>query len=193
MASILILANLESEAANGSLILYHFFSADQAAEPWLDVLRHLIFQAVEQTETVPPLSLDPRKMKLSRTASSVKKLVDVLLEMSQAFRKTFIVLDGLDEYQHRLQIVELLPKLKRAGIKIVATSRNFDDIRKDWGKFPNVEIKASKGDIGRYVEWQFEDNSNVDWDYFEPSVRDTLKKDLMKQISSTIEQFVNGS
>jgi hypothetical protein len=179
------MGNLGTTAPTGSLILYHFFSTEKGKESWNDVLRHLIVQALEQSETVPQLALDLPKKKRSKTKVLPKELMDVLVDISKASPQMYIVLDGLDECRHLAELIKLVLKLKDTSAKILTTSRDLPDIRKHFTKFANLEVKVSRNDIDRYVAWRLQEGSEIEYD----DLGDALKK----EIASKIEQHVDGS
>jgi hypothetical protein len=120
-----------------------------------------------------------------RTRLSHEELLGALQVVAALFSKVFILVDALDECQasHRKSfILEMFNLQAKCSINIFATSRFIPEIIEKFQGSISLEIRASKGDIERYLEahigrlTQFDD-----WD-----------RQLQDEIRAEISDAVDG-
>ncbi|KAM0812495.1 hypothetical protein AB5N19_12486 [Seiridium cardinale] len=91
-----------------------------------------------------------------RTQPTLEEATRTLRSVAELFRRVFVVVDALDECQTsdgcRKELMSELIELNRvAGINILATSRPVPHVVENLQDFLSVEIRATKGDIRRFV------------------------------------------
>jgi hypothetical protein len=134
------------------LISYFFFEHGRK-HTLQDVLRTVIHQLLGKLRAPPPEALELYQRRLdSKGALLLNDLIDILCKISGMPPGSFIILDGLDEFADRKKFLTLLPKVIASGVKILVTSRDLADIREHFADFVNLEVRAERTDIQRYVD-----------------------------------------
>ena len=88
---------------------------------------------------------------------SLDKVSTALRAVVAEYSKVFVVVDALDEcasaegHRERL-LARLLDLHSTAGVSVFTTSRSIPDIVKVLGGFPLLEIRATREDVGRYLQ-----------------------------------------
>lgn len=101
--------------------------------------------------------------------------------------KHFIVIDALDEYdkgEDRGEMLKLIRELRKANVRLFATSRPFpDDIMNCFTGASTVEVGASESDLVGYIEGKIHEATQL---------RAVMKKKLVKEITNTIVEKAQG-
>lgn len=172
-------------SCSDKITAYHFFR-DNQEETLQDVLRHISYQLLSQPTAVSPLAIDICKKKIARNASLLlKDLVDVICDISATSGRTYIVLDGLDEFSHFNKLLKYLPQFVAAKAKIIISSRELPSIAIHMTNAILVDARARNQDTELYVHWRLEEDSEVD--------KDLLTDDLKTDIVLKLVEQVNGS
>lgn len=108
---------------------------------------------------------------------------DQLLESTNLYEKTILVLDALDECEpdsrsRLIETIEFLLSHSERPIKVFISSRPDRDIRRRFINTPNIEIQArhNEADIQRFVDEEIVKHGN--WS----DMSLLLKEDIMKCI-----------
>lgn len=113
----------------------------------------------------------------------------VLLSVSQAFPKTFIIVDALDECSElddadggeSLKFLSLLQRLG-SSVRLLITSRPHEHIRKMFKEASRVDILPTRSDIETFVEFRI--NKNPKFAGRVNKGRNNLKADVIGKILS---------
>ncbi|KAK5656848.1 hypothetical protein OQA88_4396 [Cercophora sp. LCS_1] len=144
----------------------YFFcdSSNTTATPVVDILGALAVQLARQNEDACNMleeyydDLNP-EWKLPR-AASVDQLMRKIRGMMREFHKTFVVVDGLDEYGDKaIDVIEALKLLadESRGCSIALISRDEPHIRDQLeSEFTNVQVVAHKEDLELFVVAEIE-------------------------------------
>ncbi|KAK4136113.1 hypothetical protein BT67DRAFT_375838 [Trichocladium antarcticum] len=105
----------------------------------------------------PPQSVQAlyEKHTARQTQPSMEEILNTLGLVIALFPKVFILVDALDECQapERNRFLSKILELQaNHNVNIFATSRNVPDIVSRFRGAASVEIRATPGDVGRYVE-----------------------------------------
>ena len=100
---------------------------------------------------------------------------------------TFIVIDALDECGisdggYRKLLSEVFNLQAKTGANLFATSRFIPDITEEFRGRPSLEIRASEGDVRRYLDGHMSQ--------LRPFV--SRKPDLQEEIKTAIVKAVDG-
>jgi ankyrin repeat protein len=148
------------------------------------LLASLLKQLVQRQPTVPVLL----KTLYDRGAPpSSQEISKMLLAVTKGYRKTYIIIDGLDECRSedatRDDLLDHIFKLQeRTGASLFTTSRFIPEIERRFQGCVSMEIRASEYDVRRYVEGKMR--------RLKPSIRQ--HPDLPEEIISGIVQEVDG-
>jgi hypothetical protein len=111
-----------------AITAYHFFR-DNQEETLQDVLRHISHQLLSQPTAASQVAIDICKKKMARNASLLlNDLVDVICDISVTSGRTYIILDGLDEFSLYNKLLKHLPQFLVAKAKVVVSSRELPSI-----------------------------------------------------------------
>jgi hypothetical protein len=105
------------------------------------------------------------KHKTKQTWPSFDKLSRALQSVATLYLRVFIIVDALDECQANCRktfLSEMFSIQAKCRVNLFATSRFIYDIIEKFQGSISLEIRASKGDIGRYLEAQIEQLSPFD-------------------------------
>ena len=122
-----------------------------------------------------------------KTSPSVDDLTDVLTSTLESYEELFLVIDGLDECVEQLRW-ELIEHLERFRLKlwVLVTSRYLDAIAEELASFERFEIKADRGDIEIYIDYQIKKNRNLrEIVQKAPMIRNDIKAAVAKPAEST--------
>ena len=91
-----------------------------------------------------------------RTRPSLDEMLSALRSVLGNYSKVYIVIDALDECRERdgtrSQLLKLCRDLQgQTDLRLMATSRHISDIVEEFKDTPQVEVRASNGDVRRYV------------------------------------------
>lgn len=99
----------------------------------------------------------------------------------------FIIIDALDEYgegENRGEMLKLIRELRKAKVRLFATSRPFpDDIMNCFTGASIVEVGASESDLVGYIEAKIHEATRM---------RSVMKKKLVHEITNTIVANAQG-
>jgi hypothetical protein len=172
-------------SCSDTIMAYHFFR-DNQEETLQDVLRHISHQLLSQPTAVSQVAIDICKKKMARNASLLlKDLVDVICDISVTSGRTYIILDGLDEFSHFNKLLKYLPQFVAAKAKVIISSRELPSITIHMTNATLVDARAGHQDTELYVHWRLEEDSEVD--------KDLLTDDLKIDIVSKLVEQANGS
>ncbi|KAK3371092.1 hypothetical protein B0T24DRAFT_500138, partial [Lasiosphaeria ovina] len=118
------------------------------------LLKQLVQDLPEMPDNVKRLHGDHKSR---RTRPSVKELSETLESVASRYSKLFLIVDALDESQPnedgRGSVVSAIFHLQAAcQANVFATSRFIPDITNRFAEAASREIRASPGDIQKYIE-----------------------------------------
>lgn len=97
----------------------------------------------------------------------------------------YIIIDALDECESKSRngLLNLLYELTDCA-KVLVISRPYpEEIRKAFGRTPQIEIKAHSTDLELYINRQIEDSDIVD------DINDTFRKQLVSKIVQSAQEM----
>jgi hypothetical protein len=142
-------------------IVYHFCDfAGRKSERSVVILQQFLRQILQDANATQLSLLEERRE--SSDNPSVKELSQVFSDVARVKANTYIVVDALDECDDRKALIPILLEFAKAGIKVLATSRDIPDIRKYFRTERSIEIRARRSDLENFVA-----NSFQECDYFD--------------------------
>ena len=164
---------------------YHFFRHSQM-ESISDVWRHLVHQSLSQPTVVSQIAVRlHQKSKTNKKQLLPKDLVSILCDIASASSRTYIVLDGLDEFPHFAKLLKHIPELINVKAHLLVSSRELPSIRALLGNAKILDVKTNPADIGTYVEWRLKEDSGLEDAFLNP--------DLKREICDRLVKHVDGS
>lgn len=172
-------------SGSNATVAYHFFRDDQP-ESLVDVLRHLVYQQLSQPTGISKVALDlHRKSKSYNAMLLPKDLINVLCDVASTSGRSYLILDGIDEFPHFSKLLKHLPRLAEAGTHVLVASRDLPSIKSLLSDAIHLDARAGADDVKAYVEWRLEEEADLD---------DTVFTDDLKQdICTKLAEHVNGS
>lgn len=149
---------------NVSTVFFHCAENDPARNSFLSVMRGLLAQLVAQDDALLTLVDEEKSTRSGDVVLSSATVAKQLLQVALKSRKTYIILDGLDECTTREQrkeicswfcdIVDSLPRAQMDEIRCLFISHNDACGRKDLGMLPTIKITSedNKPDILAFAE-----------------------------------------
>ncbi|OBT51264.1 hypothetical protein VE04_08627 [Pseudogymnoascus sp. 24MN13] len=190
LASIVIdhlYAKYQTDSSVGIAYLYCNFRRQDEQKP-VDLLASLLKRLLEGRPNLPISMKDLYgQHKSKQTRPSFVEISTELRSIIASFPTTFIVIDALDECQVSdggltKFLSEILRLQTNTGANLLVTSRFIPHIVEEFQGAPSLEIRASDGDVKRYLDGQ---SSRL------PSfVRRNL--DMQEQIKTEIIKAVDG-
>jgi len=94
-----------------------------------------------------------------QTKPSLDELTQALLFVCSSYSTVFIVVDALDECSSqdgvRRQLIDRLRSLQASrNVRLLFTSRFILEVTEEFQSSPSLEVRASEGDVKRYVAGQ---------------------------------------
>ncbi|ETS85826.1 hypothetical protein PFICI_03851 [Pestalotiopsis fici W106-1] len=140
-------------------ICYFYFNfKSQGEQKFENVLLSLLKQLSQASATVPDdVQALFNQCKSNRSRPSREGIIRTLSSVAGSFSRVLIVVDALDECEssngcQRELISHLIELQRNTGVNILATSRPVPHIVERFKEFTSAEVRASEGDIHRYVE-----------------------------------------
>ncbi|KAI1273835.1 ankyrin repeat protein [Xylaria sp. FL0933] len=155
----LVIKGLHSCQDNSMGIAYFYFSYDQKYDERdpLEIFRCLLKQLCEGLVSVPNVVKSFYNKHKGRTAPSICEVMETLQVVGKMYKRSFIVIDALDECPtsegFRLKFIKQVKEFqKQTRANIFATSREIPEIMEGFIEFPNLKIRASRGDVRMFLD-----------------------------------------
>jgi hypothetical protein len=147
---------------------------------------HLVYQQLSQPTGTSKVALDLHRKSKSYNASLLPKdLINVLCDIAFTSGRSYIILDGIDEFPHFPKLLKHLPQLVKAEGYVLVASRDLPIIRSFLSDSVHLDARTGAGDVKAYVEWRLEEEAGLD---------ETVFTDGLKQeICTKLTEHVNGS
>jgi hypothetical protein len=123
-----------------------------------DLLASLLKQLAESQPSLPGTVKDLYDRHQSkRSRPSVYEVSRAIQSVASLYSRVFIIVDALDECQasqgcRKTFLSEMFSLQANCGVNVLATSRFIPEITKSFQGSISLEVRASKGDIDRYLE-----------------------------------------
>jgi Cdc6-like AAA superfamily ATPase len=121
-----------------------------------------------------------------QTRPSLEEIGEALNATASWYKTAYIVVDAIDECQsgncRQMFLKAILDTQSKASANLFVTSRFIPDITKRFSQSASLEIRASEGDIQRYLEGHMKK-----LDYF-----DEWSPKLQEEIKTIISNAVDG-
>ncbi|KAH8598551.1 hypothetical protein B0O99DRAFT_457043, partial [Bisporella sp. PMI_857] len=147
-----------------------------------DLLASLLKQLAESQPSLPSTVkelYDRHKMK--RTRPSLEEISRSLQAVTALYSRVFLIVDALDECQvsnscRKRFLSEMFSLQANHGVNLFATSRFIPEITTKFQGNISLEIRASKEDIGRYLETHM--RHLTPFDDWNQQLRDEIKVEI---------------
>lgn len=132
-----------------------------------------------------PLQLERlyKELESQRRRPSLEELQNLLVNLCNQRRRTFVVVDALDEceaMQQRRHFLPILKSLPHGSTRLFVTSRpNNEDIRHVFQTAPQIEIVAPGSEIRRFVTEKMKERHE-----FMDRVTPALRNEIIATISA---------
>lgn len=128
-----------------------------------NILGSFLAQLAQDHEPLPPFLRDLyERHRACRTSPTLSDLSIALSDVSNLYKRVYVVLDALDECTDDIRW-ELLEKLREIGprVHLLVTSRDLDSIGEELQDFERLEIKANKADLELFIDHHIQKNKNL--------------------------------
>jgi NACHT domain len=120
----------------------------------IKLLASILKQLVDGQTTIPELLKTLYDRKVPPTS---RQLLDILASVTNGYRKTYIIIDGLDEcrsedYTRDDLLDDISTLQERTGASLFVTSRFIPEIERKFEGCMTMEIRASDHDVRTYIE-----------------------------------------
>lgn len=139
---------------------------DQAAQTTENLVACLARQLIENRKMLPQQLEELYKVReQQKIRPSLDELKRLLIALCDPHKRTYIVVDALDECEEvkeRRRFLTLLGSLPHRSTKLFVTSRpNNQDILRVFAQAPQIEIAASPSDIHSFVAEKLEEREEL--------------------------------
>ena len=135
-------------------VLRHFCDyARQGPEDLMLVVRSLLGQIIDQADRDTIAALK-RERDSTRSLLRADQATAILSTMCSR-RLTFLFLDGLDELAAPASLLKLAHQLHNQECRVCISSRDIPAIRESLAQHQELNINATKGDLGAYIRTAF--------------------------------------
>jgi hypothetical protein len=157
-----------------------------------DILASLLKQFVQGQPSMPEsvkLLYDEHNKK--KSSPSISDLSKALQSVLSDYSRVFIVIDALDECQDPMPLLSEISKLQAdTGVNLFTTSRPIEKIKKEFKDSVVLEIRATDGDVGKYLDGHMSklpvlDEGNED-------LSEEIKTEIKSKIKAKIIEVVDG-
>jgi Cdc6-like AAA superfamily ATPase len=123
---------------------------------------------------------------IKRTRPSLDDISKTIQVVTASYSRVYIIVDALDECQEsggcRSRLLsEIFALQNKYNINIFTTSRFIPDIITEFSQSMSIEIRASNGDVQRYVEDNIRELPKVIWQ------NDQLRREIKIKISEAVD------
>jgi hypothetical protein len=129
----------------------------QEKQDLANLLASLLRQVANRSSSVPkPVKQLYDRHMTYKTRPSCEDLRLALHEVIGWFRRVYIVIDALDEYQSngpQLDLIQVLSELQRdVALSFIVTSRHVPEVKAAFDTWPCLEISAVTEDLETYIK-----------------------------------------
>lgn len=156
--SSLVIDHLKDKFAdnNDNTVFFYCDFSDPQSQSAVNIVASLLRQsALVNPSVMESVTTLYEKHLKGGTYPHASELEAAFLSSRQDFRRTFLVLDALDECEidtSRTSVLKVLENFKNSSLRIFVTSRPHpDDIRGIFQDSPQITVEASSEDIEQYV------------------------------------------
>lgn len=188
-SSIIIDDLLRNQASATTAITYIYCNPkDPENQTATALVGSILKQLLAQLPTLPLSILDfYDKLSSKNDVPTSEQMLSLVLNTCKVYKKTFLVVDALDECEARRSFLPVLEQLGRAGVRVLVTSRpHKPDIADFFRNSSRLDIVASDDDIKLYVEEQISSN------FKHKELAEKLSEDMRRTIVSTIMRNAQG-
>ena len=147
------------------------------------ILGSFLAQLAQGYEPLPTFLRDLyERHRAYRTLPTLSDLSIALSDVSNLYKRTYVVLDALDECTDDIRW-ELMEKLReiRPQVHLLVTSRDLDSMKEELQDFERLEIKANKADLELFIDHHIQKNKNLRKIVLKsPTMRDDIKVAVVK-------------
>ena len=176
-----------NDTAVGIAYLYCNFRRHQEQRP-VDLLASLLQQLVQGQPSLPEsLKSLYNYHKDKRTRPLFDEFSKVLHSVITGYRRTFILIDALDECQishedRRMFLSEVFDLQAKSGTNLFATSRFIQEIINEFeGRSLSLQIRATNEDVQKYVDRRAPRLLQSSISAY-PDLRDTITREIVKAV-----------
>ena len=160
---------------------------DQENQSTLNMVASILKQLISSKPALPlPVVNLYERFEKSQNTFRLKALEPTLLLVYQEFRRSFVIIDALDEcdaVRHRKSFLQVLKGLEGTSVRLFITSRPCSgDIKRSLGAFPQVTIEADSMDIRNFLTETIDHNDGT-----ADIIDEALKEDIVEGIAKRAE------
>jgi Cdc6-like AAA superfamily ATPase len=173
------------------VVVYFYCNFNRSSEQQLhQILASLVRQLFQEQPHVPePVQEIYRKHQARRTRPNLEEIKKLLRVLVQEHVRVFIVVDALDECNNTDKVCdkllneffELQQQNTMKNLNILATTRFVPQILHRFLAFPQIEIRAQKADIERYLDARMPELTNC------VQRNERLQQDVKTQITGSAD------
>jgi Cdc6-like AAA superfamily ATPase len=176
----------QNDTTVGITYLYCNFQRQQDQKPE-DLIASILKQLIQRQPSVPENIISLYKHNYDkRTRPSFDEISKALHSTVSNYSRAFIIIDALDECQvsdggRKKFLSEMFNLQAKTGVNLFATSRFIPDIKKEFEGGVSLEIRASDGDVQKYLEGHISQLLPF------VSQRPSLQKDIKDEIINAVQ------
>lgn len=128
-----------------------------------NILGSFLAQLAEDHEPLLPFLRDLyERHRAYRTSPTLSDLSKALSDISNLYKRIYVVLDALDECTDdvRWELIEILREIE-PRVHLLVTSRDLNSIEEELQDFERQEIKANKADLELFIDHHIQKNKNL--------------------------------
>jgi len=128
-----------------------------------NIIGSILSQLIQELEAIPTALSKLFEQHLKQnTSPSLQELIDVLTDVLKSFKRTYVIVDALDECteEMRWDLMEIL-RSEELGVQLLLTSRFLNNIEEELKVAKRLEIKANKTDLELYIDRHVLRNRNL--------------------------------
>ncbi|KAL8948818.1 MAG: hypothetical protein Q9222_005025 [Ikaeria aurantiellina] len=128
-----------------------------------DLLAALCVQLMQNIASLPQQLIELHNSHSSKgMRPGLKETTAIFENTIPFFDKVYVVLDALDESSEVVRRL-LLPSLKAlpSNVQLLITTRHIDEIAREFPSSTRIEIRASRGDLKRYIKSRIASSSRL--------------------------------
>jgi len=147
-------------------VIYFYFNYSEPSQSESDVMACLLKQLLCQLDFVPPELESIYEASIARFLRPTTKELEEALRACAArhFPSTFVVLDGLDEWNTNLEegIVSLVQRFRSPSLKVMLTMRpHLSYLQSHFGNIIVLPISAKEDDIENHIRQVLSKKRNI--------------------------------
>lgn len=183
-----IIKRLQEEISNPAAVCVAFFYCNgnfpekmEARYIFGSIMRQLISPSNNPTDPKSPRGRHLQRFYDNNHAQlRISDIIESVKWLSRFYKKTYIVVDALDECSRITEVCSMLLKLEVSSLKVLAISRPESEIKAVFTDVSQLSMDelAIRADIGIYIDWRLE--HDVRLRKIKPDLKRHIKERLLR-------------